>query len=68
MPYQIMVQGDSAPNENAAVVAAFNALIVALRAGTSKHVDAGGTTIDAAQYHADETIATDEELPQGTAW
>lgn len=68
MPYLINVQGDSAPTENAAVVAAFNALISSLRSGTSKHVDAGGTTIDGLQYHADDAISADEDQPQGTTW
>ena len=68
MPYVISVQGDSAPAENAAVVAAFNALISSLRSGTSKHVDAGGTLIDGIAYHADEAIPGDDSQPQGQTW
>ena len=68
MPYTISVAGDSAPSENAAVVAAFNALIASLRSGTAKHVDAGGTLIDGVPYHADETIPGDNQQPQGQSW
>jgi len=68
MPYTISARGNSAAGENAAVVAAFNALIAALRSGTAGHVDAGGTIIDGKVYGADESIPGDDDQSQGQTW
>lgn len=68
MPYDIHVRGNTGTADNAAVVAAFNQLITALRAIPNHRVDAGGSVIDAVAVSADEIIPADQTLPQGTVF
>jgi len=68
MPYEIRVRGNTGPEDNAAVVAAFNALIASLRAIPNHRVDAGGSVIDAVVVGADEIVGADQKLAQGTVF
>lgn len=54
MPYIIIVRGNTSISEDAAVLTAFNNLMTALRAASSKHVDAGGTVIAGKRQAGDE--------------
>lgn len=63
MPYVITVRGNTSISEDAAVLTAFNNLITALHAASTKHVDAGGTVIAGKRQTADEETAS--HLRQG---